>query len=73
MAPLDWQAFQSEPGIDDVRAALSRLLQGQVTVRAGTPARRPGTAGAGGPAAARGGPVPVVSDPGTGPVLAPGP
>ncbi|NBM18177.1 TetR/AcrR family transcriptional regulator [Streptomyces sp. GC420] len=31
MAALDWQAFQRERSIDEVHAALSRLLQGRVT------------------------------------------
>ncbi|MBD0736254.1 TetR/AcrR family transcriptional regulator [Streptomyces sp. CBMA29] len=30
VAALDWQAFQPERGIDEVHAALSRLLQGRV-------------------------------------------
>jgi AcrR family transcriptional regulator len=31
VAALDWQAFQPERSIDDVHAALSRLLQGRVS------------------------------------------
>ena len=31
VAALDWQAFQPERSLDDVHAALSRLLQGRVT------------------------------------------
>lgn len=30
VAALDWQAFQSERSLDDVHAALSRLLHGRV-------------------------------------------
>jgi hypothetical protein len=30
MTALDWQAFQPQRSIDDVHAALSRLLQGRV-------------------------------------------
>lgn len=33
VAALDWQAFQSERSIDDVHAALSRLLHGRVSGR----------------------------------------
>lgn len=33
VAALDWQAFQSHRSIDDVHAALSRLLQGRVAGR----------------------------------------
>ncbi|MEV6011662.1 TetR/AcrR family transcriptional regulator [Streptomyces sp. NPDC051976] len=36
VAALDWQAFQPERSIDEVHAALSRLLQGRVS---GSPAR----------------------------------
>ena len=31
VAALDWKAFQSERSLDDVHAALSRLLQGRVS------------------------------------------
>jgi AcrR family transcriptional regulator len=37
VAALDWQAFQPERSLDEVHAALSRLLQGRV---GGRPARR---------------------------------
>jgi AcrR family transcriptional regulator len=41
VAALDWQAFQPERSIDDVHAALSRLLQGRVGGAAlGTATRR---------------------------------
>ncbi|WP_438294305.1 TetR/AcrR family transcriptional regulator [Streptomyces sp. HUAS TT7] len=33
VAALDWQAFQSERSLDDVHAALSRLLHGRVSGR----------------------------------------
>ncbi|MFE2044984.1 TetR/AcrR family transcriptional regulator [Streptomyces sp. NPDC059477] len=33
VAALDWQAFQPERSLDDVHAALSRLLQGRVSGR----------------------------------------
>ncbi|WP_282701908.1 TetR family transcriptional regulator, partial [Streptomyces sp. CC219B] len=33
VAALDWQSFQPERSLDDVHAALSRLLQGRVTGR----------------------------------------
>jgi hypothetical protein len=31
VAALDWQSFQPERSLDDVHAALSRLLQGRVS------------------------------------------
>jgi hypothetical protein len=31
VAALDWQSYQPDRSIDDVHAALSRLLQGRVT------------------------------------------
>ena len=33
VAALDWQSFQPDRSIDDVHAALSRLLQGRVSGR----------------------------------------
>lgn len=33
VAALDWQAFQRERSLDDVHAALSRLLHGRVSGR----------------------------------------
>ncbi len=33
VAALDWQAFQPERSLDEVHAALSRLLQGRVSGR----------------------------------------
>jgi AcrR family transcriptional regulator len=35
VAALDWQSFQPERSLDDVHAALSRLLQGRVSGRRG--------------------------------------
>jgi len=36
VAALDWQSFQPERSLDDVHAALSRLLQGRVSGRSGS-------------------------------------
>jgi AcrR family transcriptional regulator len=41
VSALGWQAFQPERSIDDVHAALSRLLQGRVGGRGPYPATRP--------------------------------
>ncbi|NJP44866.1 TetR/AcrR family transcriptional regulator [Actinacidiphila epipremni] len=40
VAALDWQAFQPERSVDDVHAALSRLLQGRVGGALGGPGLR---------------------------------
>ncbi|MFI0899511.1 TetR/AcrR family transcriptional regulator [Streptomyces sp. NPDC020983] len=40
VAALDWQAFQPERSVEDVHAALSRLLQGRVGGALGGPSRR---------------------------------
>jgi AcrR family transcriptional regulator len=40
VAALDWQAFQPERSVEDVHAALSRLLQGRVGGVLGGPSRR---------------------------------
>ena len=40
VAALDWQAFQPERSVDDVHAALSRLLQGRVGGALGRPGHR---------------------------------
>ena len=54
VAALDWQAFQPERSVDDVHAALSRLLQGRV---GGAERRRREASGSGRAGRRRAGPV----------------